>query len=117
MVSAGAIVAANRGKAGHLGHPSCRGLTLTELLLGFGACPFLTAVPDPPSFRREPQGVLLRAGCGAQRHAGGRGAQAGLHRRLPLRQRLHAGGRPDPDLHHGRRQQAELEQAQTRLHR
>lgn len=67
--------------------------------------------------RREPQGVVLRAGSGAQWDAGGRRAQAGLHRHLPLRQRLHAGGRPNPHLHHGGRRQAELEQGQASLHR
>lgn len=66
--------------------------------------------------RREPQGVLLRAGPGAQWDSGGRRAQAGLHRHLPLRQRLHARGRPDPHVHHGGRREAELEQAQAHLH-
>lgn len=68
------------------------------------------------SLHREPQGVLLRAGPGAQWDTGGRRAQAGLHCHLPLRQWLHTRGRPDPHLHHGGRRQAELEQAQTHLH-
>lgn len=65
---------------------------------------------------REPQGVLLRARPGAQRDTGGRRPQAGLHCHLPLRQRLHTRGRPNPHLHHGGRREAELEQTQTHLH-
>lgn len=68
------------------------------------------------SFHREPQGVLLRAGLGAQWDTGGRRPQAGLHCHLPLRQWLHTRGRPNPNLHHGGRWQAELEQTQTHLH-
>lgn len=68
------------------------------------------------SFRREPQGVLLRTGSGAQRDKGGHRPQAGLHGHLPLRQWLHTRGRPNPHLHHGRRWQAKLEQTQTYLH-
>lgn len=65
---------------------------------------------------RKPEGVMLRAGSGAQRVAGGNRTQAGLRRQLPLRQWLHAGGRTNPHLHHGSRWQAELEQSQTHLH-
>lgn len=68
------------------------------------------------SFHREPQGVLFRARRHPQRDAGGCRAQAWFHRHLPLRQWLHARGGPDPDLHHGGRRQAKLEQAQTHLH-
>ena len=68
------------------------------------------------SLHREPQGVLLWARPGAQWDTGGCWAQAGMHRHLPVRQRLHARRRPDPHLHHGGRRQAELEQAQTHLH-
>lgn len=68
------------------------------------------------SFHREPKGVLFRARRHTQRDAGGRRTQAWFHCHLPLRQWLHARGRPDPDLHHGWRRQAKLEQAQTHLH-
>lgn len=68
------------------------------------------------SLHREPQGVLLRAGPGAQWDTGGHRPQAGLHCQLPLWQWLHTRGRPNPHLHHGGRWQAELEQTQTHLH-
>lgn len=89
-------------------------------LLDFDAKHPFTAHCTLPSlsliFHREPQGVLFRTRHHTQRDAGGRRAQAWFHRHLPLRQWLHARGRPDPDLHHGGRRQAKLEQAQTHLH-